>query len=52
MLFICTPGGFEALVRDMSQPAATRVTPPPATEPPDLEFVAHVAQAHGCELLV
>jgi quercetin dioxygenase-like cupin family protein len=52
MLFICTPGGFEALVRDMSHPAAERVIPPPATEPPDLEFVARVAVAHACELLV
>lgn len=51
MLFICTPGGFEALVRDMSQPAAERVIPPPPSEPPDFDFVARVAQAHGCELL-
>ena len=52
MLFICTPGGFEALVRDMSEPAAERVIPPPSGEPPDFEFVARVARAHGCELLV
>src|ERR1700737_1561286 len=30
MLFICTPGGFEDLVTDMSEPAATRTLPPPA----------------------
>jgi quercetin dioxygenase-like cupin family protein len=49
MLFICTPGGFEGLVRDMGRPAATRTLPPPSE--PDFEHVARVAQAYGCELL-
>jgi quercetin dioxygenase-like cupin family protein len=52
MLFICTPGGFEALVRDMSEPAASRTVPPPAQGPPDLELMQQVARKHGCELLV
>jgi quercetin dioxygenase-like cupin family protein len=51
MLFICTPGGFEGLVRDMSAPAAARTLPPPA-EPPDMERVRQVASKYGCELLV
>ena len=51
MLFICTPGGFERLVRDMSEPAATRTLPPPG-QPPDMEWVQQVANKHGCELLV
>jgi quercetin dioxygenase-like cupin family protein len=51
MLFICTPGGFEELVRDMSEPAASRTLPPPPEGPPDMERIAAVAQAHGCELL-
>ena len=51
MLFICTPGGFEDLVREMSQPAARRTIPPPADHEPDWELVAAIAQAHGCELL-
>ena len=51
MLFICTPGGFEGLVRDMSEPAATRTLPPPG-ELPDIEWVQQVANQHGCELLV
>jgi quercetin dioxygenase-like cupin family protein len=51
MLFICTPGGFETLVREMSQPAETRTLPPPSTEPPDFEHMAKVAAANGCELL-
>ena len=52
MLFICTPGGFENLVREMSGPAQRRTLPPPADEEPDWEHVAAVAKANGCELLV
>ncbi len=51
MLFICTPGGFEKLIIDMSKPAGTRTLPPPPDGPPDMERVAAVAQAHGCELI-
>lgn len=52
MLFICTPGGFEGLVIDMSEPAVTRTIPPPASGPPDLDRVQAIANKHGCELLV
>jgi len=51
MLFICTPAGFENLVRDMSVPADRRTLPPPPDEEPDWEHVAAVAEANGCELL-
>jgi quercetin dioxygenase-like cupin family protein len=51
MLFICTPGGFENLVLDMSEPAPSRTLPPPAA-PPDLEWARAVANKHGCELLI
>jgi mannose-6-phosphate isomerase-like protein (cupin superfamily) len=51
MLFIMTPGGFETLVRDMSEPAAARTVAPPSDREPDWERVAAVAQANGCELL-
>jgi quercetin dioxygenase-like cupin family protein len=51
MLFICTPGGFENLVRDMSVPAERRTLPPPSDEEPDWGHVAAVAQANGCEML-
>jgi quercetin dioxygenase-like cupin family protein len=51
LLFICTPGGFEDLVREMSVPAESRTLPPPSVEPPDMELVAAIAVAHGCELL-
>ena len=51
MLFICTPGGFEKLVREMSVPAESRTLPPPSEEEPDWEHVAALAKANGCELL-
>ena len=51
MLFLLTPAGFESLVRDMSAPAADRTLPPSSDEEPDMERVATVAQAYGCELL-
>lgn len=51
MLFICTPGGFENLVREMSVPAGSRTLPPPSDEAPDFERVAAIAKANGCELL-
>ncbi len=51
MLFICTPGGFENLVKEMSVPAKRRTLPPPSDEEPDWEHVAAVAKANGCELL-
>jgi quercetin dioxygenase-like cupin family protein len=52
MLFICTPGGFEGLVRDMSEPAASRIVPPPPEVEPDMERIRAIANKHGCELLV
>jgi quercetin dioxygenase-like cupin family protein len=52
MLFICTPGGFEGLVREMSVSAETRTLPPASDEEPDMEMVATVAQKYGAELLV
>ena len=51
MLFVCTPAGFEDLVREMSEPAASRTLPPPPGEEPDYARIAAVAAAHGCELL-
>lgn len=51
MLFLCTPGGFETLVREMSEPAGSRTLPPPSDELPDLERMAAIATANGCEIL-
>jgi quercetin dioxygenase-like cupin family protein len=51
MLFILTPGGFEDMIMEMSEPAASRTLPPPSEEEPDWERIAAVAEAHGNELL-
>lgn len=51
MLFIFTPGGFEALLREMSEPASARTLPPPSTEEPDVERIAAIAARHGNEFL-
>jgi mannose-6-phosphate isomerase-like protein (cupin superfamily) len=51
MLFICTPGGFENLVRGMSVPAGSRTLPPASDEEPDWGHIAAIAEANGCELL-
>jgi quercetin dioxygenase-like cupin family protein len=51
MLFICTPGGFEKLVTEMSEPAGSRTLPPPSEEEPDWGRIAAIAEAHGAELL-
>ncbi len=46
-----TPGGFEGLVREMGEPAASRTVPEPSHEPPDMERVAAIAGRYGCELV-
>ena len=52
MLFIFTPGGFEGLIRKMSEPAGERALPPPLDEDElDFERIQEVAAAHGAELL-
>src|SRR5687768_13335705 len=51
MLFIMTPGGFEDLVRAMSEPAGGRTVPPPAEKEPDMERIAAIAKEYGGELL-
>jgi quercetin dioxygenase-like cupin family protein len=49
MLFIMVPGGLEDLIRQTSQPAASRTVPPPPDGPPDPEYLARV-KALGAEL--
>jgi quercetin dioxygenase-like cupin family protein len=52
MLFILVPGGIEAVVRETSEPAASRTLPPAADEEPDVEGLKRIVAAHGYELLV
>ena len=49
MLWVLTPGGFEALLEDASVPAATPTVPPPSVAPP--EDVAEIVRRHGNEVL-
>ena len=51
MLFILTPGGFEGLVMEMSEPALNRTLPPLSDEEPDWERIAAIAKKYGNELL-
>ena len=51
MLFLFTPGGFEKLLRETSEPARERTLPPPPTEEPDMGRLAAIASAHGNEIL-
>jgi hypothetical protein len=50
MLFIFTPGGFEDLIRNTSEPARSRTLPPRPEEEPDMEPIKAIADAHGAEL--
>ena len=49
MLWVLTPGGFEALVEEASVPAAAPTLPPPDVRPPD--DIAEIVRRHGNELL-
>jgi mannose-6-phosphate isomerase-like protein (cupin superfamily) len=49
MLWVLTPGGFEALVEAASVPAAAPTLPPPDIAPP--ADVAEIVRRHGNELL-
>jgi hypothetical protein len=51
MLFILTPGGFEGLVREMSEPTGSRTLPPPSDEAPNMQRVAAIIGRYGCELV-
>ncbi len=50
-LLVTEPAGFENFMRLLAQPAAERVIPPPATEPPDVEAMTLLAVEYGIEIL-
>jgi hypothetical protein len=49
MLWVLTPGGFEALIDEASVPAERPTVPPPDVMPP--EDAAEIVLRHGNELL-
>jgi hypothetical protein len=52
MLFILVPGGMEAVLRETSEPAASRTIPPPSDEHPDIDRLKTIVAAHGYEILI
>lgn len=50
-LLVAEPGGFEAFVRTIGEPAAELTVPPAATEPPDVAGLSAVAAEYGIEIL-
>jgi quercetin dioxygenase-like cupin family protein len=50
-LLVTEPGAFSGFLRAVAEPAAERVIPPPATEPPDMAALAAAAAQYGIEIL-
>ena len=51
LMYLCTPGGFEELIRATSEPALERRTPKEGEGMPDLETLPATVRRFGCELL-
>jgi hypothetical protein len=51
ILFLFSPGGFEAFVRESSEPAAALTVPPPRRQAPELGRILTIARAHGADIL-
>ncbi len=49
-LVVCAPAGFDALVRETSEPAPAEQLPPPG-RPHDVAAIAAAAARHGIEIL-
>jgi hypothetical protein len=45
------PMQFEGFLREVGEPAAERVLPPPLEGPPDVQRLAPIAQRNGFEIL-
>jgi quercetin dioxygenase-like cupin family protein len=50
-LLVVEPGGFEAFVRAVGEPAQQLAIPPAPTEPPDMARMAAAAAEYGVEIL-
>ena len=51
ILYLCTPGGFEELVRATSDPASERRIPREGEGTPDFDTLPKTVKRFGCELL-
>jgi len=52
LLLLITPGSkHEALFRELGEPAAERVVPPPPTEPPDPAAMGQIAARNGTQIV-
>ena len=53
LVFVLTPGGFEDMVRKMSEPATSRTLPPPSDEPGDIDMseIVGLMAEHGIEVV-
>ncbi|MEQ1942528.1 quercetin 2,3-dioxygenase [Mesorhizobium sp. VNQ89] len=51
MLFLLTPGGFEGLLRETSEPTTALRIPGQGEAEPDFEALPAIAERYDCELL-
>jgi hypothetical protein len=52
VLFMMTPGGFENLLIEVSEPARARTVPPPSDVKPDIARLQKIVARYGNEILV
>ena len=52
VLFILTPGGFENLLMEVSEPAQARTVPPPSDKKPDFARIQKIVARYGNEILI
>jgi quercetin dioxygenase-like cupin family protein len=50
-LLVAEPAGFEGFTRALGEPAASLEIPPPATEPPDIDGLTHLAATFGIQIV-
>lgn len=50
-LLVAEPGGFDAFVREVGEPAAALEIPPAPTSPPDVEALVRVAATYGIDIV-
>jgi quercetin dioxygenase-like cupin family protein len=51
LMMICSPAGFEDMVRDMSTPATSLIPPPPGEASSDFSNLEEIALKYGLEFI-